>query len=68
MKLYTIKEVAKVLKIDPFTAYKYAKDGSIPAVRVGRNWRVHEEILEEWLRKRSGKCTGAWKKKKPKKK
>lgn len=68
MKLLTIKEVAKVLKINEHTAYRYAKDGKIPATRVGRSWRVLESVLEDWLKERSGKTTGAWKRKKPEKK
>lgn len=68
MKILTIKEVAKVLRIDMFTAYRYAQEGKIPAVRLGRNWKIDEGILEKWLTERSGKTTGAWKRKKPEKK
>jgi len=68
MKLMTIKEVARLLKINEHTAYRYAKDGRIPATRVGRNWRVLEEVLETWLKERSGKTMGAWKRRKPVKK
>ena len=68
MKILTIKEGASLLKIDKFTAYKYAKEGIIPAIRVGRNWRFSEEVLEEWLTNKAGKDIGAWHRKKPKKK
>lgn len=68
MKLLTIQEVAAILKIDKFTAYRYAKEGTIPAIRVGRNWRFLEEVLEEWLTKKAGKDIGAWHRKKPEKK
>ena len=66
MKLLTIKEVASILKIDKFTAYRYAQEGTIPAIRIGRNWRFSEEGLEEWLTKKAGKDIGAWPRKKPK--
>lgn len=65
MKLLTIQEVASLLKIDKLTAYKYAKEGKIPAIRVGRNWRFLEDVLEEWLTNKAGKDIGAWHKKKP---
>ncbi len=68
MKILTIKEVAKILKINEHTAYRYAKEGRIPATRVGRNWRMIEEVMEDWLTKKAGKDIGAWHRKKPEKK
>ena len=68
MKLLTIHEVAFFLKINPHTAYRYAKEGRIPAIRVGRNWRFSEKGLEEWLTQKAGKDIGAWHRKKPEKK
>ena len=68
MKLLKIKEVASILKIDKITTYKYAKDGTIPAIRIGRNWRFLEEVLEEWLTQKAGKDIGAWHRKKAEKK
>ena len=65
MNLLTIEEAAEVLKINKHTAYRYAKTGAIPAVRIGRSWRVDKEVLNDWLVKRSGKTTGAWKRRKP---
>lgn len=68
MKILTIREAAKVLKINEHTAYRYAKEGKIPATRVGRSWRVVEEVLEKWLTEKAGKDIGAWHRKKPEKK
>ena len=64
MKILTIKEVANVLKINSFTAYRFAKEGKIPAVRIGRTWRIDADVLEKWLSENSFKSTGAWKRKK----
>jgi excisionase family DNA binding protein len=66
MKLLTIEETAKVLGINLFTAYRYARTGKIPAVRVGRNWRVMEETLEEWLKNKAGKDAKPWPRRKAK--
>ncbi|MBI5374208.1 MAG: helix-turn-helix domain-containing protein [Candidatus Schekmanbacteria bacterium] len=49
MKLLTIDEVAKLLKLNKHTIYRYAKDGKIPAVRIGGSWRIAEEVLSRWL-------------------
>ncbi len=60
MKMLTIEEAAKFLRIDVQTAYRYAREAKIPAIRVGRNWRVLQETLEAWLREKAGKDRGAW--------
>ena len=67
MKILTIREVAKILKINHLTAYKYAIEGKIPAIRLGRNWKVHEGVLQKWLIESSGKIHGPWKRRKPEK-
>ncbi len=61
MKVLTVDEVAKFLGIHRLTVYEKARKGEIPAVRVGRNWRILKEELESWLRKNIGKNKGAWK-------
>ena len=68
MKILTIKETADILKINMHTAYRYAREGTIPTVRLGKSLRVDEEVLERWLTENSGKILGAWKGKKPGKK
>ncbi len=60
MKMLTIEEAAKFLRIDVQTAYRYAREAKIPAMRVGRNWRVLQETLEAWLKEKAGKDRGAW--------
>ena len=65
MKILTIQEASSMLKINQHTTYRYAKEGTIPAIRVGRNWRFLEEVLEEWLTRKAGKDLGAWHRKKP---
>jgi len=67
VKLLTIEETANLLRLNKFTAYRYAKNGTIPAVRIGRTWRVDEEVLKEWIKKQSGKTTEARKRRKIKK-
>ena len=53
MKLLTIDEVAKFLKMSKHTLYKYAKDGTIPAVKIGGSWRFMEDALKQWIVKES---------------
>ncbi|MBI2855313.1 MAG: response regulator [Chloroflexi bacterium] len=49
-ELLTIKEAARYLRMNPLTVYRLASKGKVPAVKVGRHWRIHQERLEAWLR------------------
>ena len=45
-----IPEVAAILRIAERTAYTLARDGKLPAMKVGNQWRVARSVLEEWAR------------------
>lgn len=51
MKILSTDEAALVLKLHPVTLTRLARDGRVPASKVGREWRFVEEHLSEWLRK-----------------
>ena len=55
--LMTIKEAARYLRLNYMTVYKLARKGSIPASKVGGNWRFNKERLDDWLMRqtRSGR-------------
>jgi len=42
--------VAVLLRVRIETVYRYAREGRIPALRVGGTWRFPEDRLQEWLR------------------
>ena len=48
--LLTLAEAADYLRISRDSLYKMAQERRIPASRVGRQWRFHKEVLDEWLR------------------
>ncbi len=48
----TIKDVAKYLGVHPMTIYKFAKQGKIPAFKIGSDWRFHRKYIEEWIEKK----------------
>lgn len=68
MEILTILEVAKLLQIHRDTAYRYVREGKIPAVKIGRSWRVLQEALEAWLRERSDRTGEVRSKMRPQKK
>ena len=49
MALLTVPEVAKRLRVHQLTVRRHIKDGSLPAVRVGRAIRVKEDDLNAFL-------------------
>lgn len=50
VEVMTIPEVAKYLRLSEATVYRYAKQGKIPAFRIGRTWRFMREMIDAWLR------------------
>ncbi|HEX4190112.1 MAG TPA: helix-turn-helix domain-containing protein [Marmoricola sp.] len=50
VKFLTIAEVASVMRVSKMTVYRLVHGGELPAVRVGRSFRVSEEDVNEYLR------------------
>ena len=48
-EIMTTKELAKYLRLHEITICKYAAEGKIPAVRVGRVWRFEKEAIDKWI-------------------
>lgn len=49
IKVYTLDEVADILKVTKRTLYNYIKEGKLDAVKVGKYWRVTEDNLQAFL-------------------
>ena len=47
----TIAEVAAKMRVSKMTVYRLVHGGELPAVRVGRAFRVTEDDVNEYLRK-----------------
>ena len=48
-RLLTVSEVADLLRINKSTVYRMAKQGRLPATRVGRQWRFRKSVLDRLL-------------------
>lgn len=48
-RLLTAAEVAEDLRVSTMTVYRLIRRGELPAVRVGRNYRVRAADLETYL-------------------
>ena len=51
--MMTIAEIAKYLQLHPLTVRHLAKEGQIPAFKVGRQWRAKRALLDQWIKERS---------------
>ena len=49
VRLLTVAEVASVLRTSKQLIRKMIQEGVLPAVKVGREWRISEAYLEEFL-------------------
>ena len=43
----TLEEVAQFLKVHPSTVYRLLKNRSIPAFKLGSDWRFNQESIEQ---------------------
>jgi len=50
-EIMTTRELAEYLKLHEITICKYAAQGQIPAIRIGRSWRFDKERIDKWIRK-----------------
>jgi excisionase family DNA binding protein len=46
----TVAEVAAVMRVSKMTVYRLVHSGHLPAIRVGRSFRVPEQAVHDYLR------------------
>ncbi|MGJ5899378.1 helix-turn-helix domain-containing protein [Streptomyces niveiscabiei] len=46
----TVAEVASLMSVSKMTVYRLVNSGHLPAIRVGRSFRVPEQAVYEYLR------------------
>ena len=47
--VYTIEELTDILQVTRRTIYSYIKSGKLPAIRMGKYWRVRRDQLDAFL-------------------
>ncbi|MGC4934346.1 helix-turn-helix domain-containing protein [Gordonia sp. DT30] len=45
----TVAEVASQMRVSKMTVYRLVHNGELPAVRVGRSFRVHAKAVHDYL-------------------
>ena len=49
--IMTVHDVALYLRLSEAKVYKLARQGCIPALRLGKSWRFRKDLIDEWIRK-----------------
>ena len=55
-RFMTVGEVAAILRVSNMTVYRLINAGQLPAVRIGRSFRVREGELDHYLDERHTKA------------
>lgn len=53
METFTPNEVAKILKLHPFTVTRLAREKKIPGFKVGGVWRFWKNEFERWFQSKA---------------
>lgn len=51
VKFLTIAEVASMMRVSKMTVYRIVHSGELPAVRVGRSFRVTEQDVNAYIKR-----------------
>lgn len=49
IRFLTVAEVAAIMRVSKMTVYRMVHAGDLPAVRVGRSFRVPEQAVHDYL-------------------
>jgi excisionase family DNA binding protein len=48
VKFYTAEEIAKVLRLHPYTIRRLSREQKIPAFKFGGKWRYRKDEIYNW--------------------
>ena len=51
--LLTVSEVANMMRVSKMTVYRLIKSGQLPALRVGKNFRIRADDVDTYLNDRA---------------
>jgi excisionase family DNA binding protein len=49
VRFLTVAEVASIMRVSKMTVYRLVHAGELPAIRVGRSFRVPENAVHQYL-------------------
>lgn len=51
--MFTVEEVARLMRVSPQTVRTWLREKKIRAVRIGRPWRIPESAIREMMGRQS---------------
>ena len=48
-RFFTVAEVADLVRVSNMTVYRLIQQGELPAIRVGRSYRIRSEDVDHFL-------------------
>ena len=48
IEFYTAEEVAKVLRLHPYTVRRLCREKKVPAFKFGGQWRFRKDEIDAW--------------------
>ena len=45
----TVRDVANYLRLSQAKVYRLARQGCVPAFRLGRSWRFRKDLIDDWM-------------------
>jgi len=55
LEFYTVDEVAKVLRLHPYTIRRLCREKRVPAFKFGGQWRFRRDEIDAWSKGESRK-------------
>lgn len=49
--IMTVHDVADYLRLSEAKVYRMAKEGHVPAIRMGKTWRFKRDLIDDWIRR-----------------
>jgi excisionase family DNA binding protein len=59
-RLLTVREVADAMRVSTMTVYRLIRTEALPAIRVGKHFRIRNRDLEGYLESQSTRGGDAW--------
>ena len=50
----TVRDVATYLRLSQAKVYRLAREGGVPAFRLGRSWRFRKDLIDAWMIRETG--------------
>jgi excisionase family DNA binding protein len=59
-RLLTVREVAETMRVSNMTVYRLIRAGELPAIRVGKHFRIREHELADYLESQTVHGGDSW--------